>query len=377
MAKRIGLVSYHKDPNYGTMYQAFALAKAISGLGGIPEYIRYKPIPYRSPLKSKIIEIVKWILDKSGIRRIPVTECSFLKTKDFRNLVKKYDAFHDKHIPVSEILYFSNTVSESTKYYDFFVVGSDQTWSPTLNANPRTPNFLSFVEDKYRKRAYAPSIGSVHVTKDYQLRLVRELSSFEYLSCREFANSDMLSKALGRKVQHVLDPTLLLQAEDWQSLEETVSMPEEYVLCYILGTKPCVSDYAERLGKDKGLPVYYMVTRPEYFQKQNKLVDISPEQFLWLMHHASYVVTDSFHGSVFCINFNRNFFSFAKRPTNDPTGLDNDRIMDFLTYVGLQNRFMNDGEMRIEDDIDFTSVNEFLSKAREESIQYLTAVISE
>lgn len=377
MANRIGIISYHIDPNYGTMYQAYALAKVIKDLGGEPEYIRYESIPYRSPLKSMIIQIVKWTLEILRIRKRPLTEYSFLRTKEFRNLIRKYKVFHDTYIPISDKVYYANTADQANGIYDYFIVGSDQTWSPACNVNPNTPNFLSFVKNNDKKRAYAPSIGSVHISSDYKSRLIQELASFEFLSCREFANAGMLSRALGKDVQHVLDPTLLIQDNEWRTLEKEVSMPEDYILCYILGTKQCISDFAEHLGSIKGIPVYYMVTRPEYFNRKNKLVDISPEQFLWLLHNAAYIVTDSFHGSMFSINFNRNFYSFAKRSTSDTTGLDNDRIMDFLLLVGLQNRFINDGEMRIENDIDYSMVNAYLSKSRESSIKYLTSIIND
>lgn len=377
MGKRIAIVSYHSDSNYGTMYQAYALAKAINDLGGEPEYIRYEAIPYRSPIKSWLISILKCILHITCIRRESNTEYSFLKTRDFRNLVKKYNEFHTQYIPVSKKLYYSNTAHEAIREYDFFIVGSDQTWSPACNVNPNTPNFLSFVDEKYKKRSYAPSVGTIHITNFYLSRLVSELSTFEYLSCREYLNSVTLSRALNKHVQHVLDPTLLLTAKEWEQLEEFVTMPDQYILCYILGSKQCISDYAEMLGKTKGIPVFYMVTRPDYFNKDNKLVDINPRQFLWLLHHSAYVVTDSFHGSIFSINFNRNFYSFAKRVTTDASGLDNDRIMDFLSQVGLQNRFINDGEFRVESDIDYTSINDYLSKLKDVSIKYLTTIITD
>lgn len=376
MANRIGIISYHSDPNYGTMYQAYALAKAIKDLGGVPEYIQYEAIPYRSPLKATIIRTIKSMLEVLQIHKRPLTEYSFLRTKEFRNLVLKYKVFHDTYIPVSEKVYFANTADQANGVYDYFVVGSDQTWSPACNVNPKTSNFLSFVADKNKKRAYAPSVGSIHISSDYKSRLIKELSGFEHLSCREYANAKMLSGALDKPVQHVLDPTLLLKTDEWQKIEKEVSMPDKYILCYILGTKQCISDYAELLGNSKGIPVYYMVTRPEYLGKKNRLIDIGPSEFLYLLRRASYVVTDSFHGTMFSINFNRNFYSFAKRVTTDATGLDNDRIMDFLTLVGLECRFINDGETRLESDIDFVPVNDYLTKTRVESIKYLTKIIS-
>ena len=377
MRKKIGLISFHEDPNYGTMYQAYALSRAIKSLGADAEYIKYEAIYHRSLIKRITIRVVKRLFQLLSIRREPLTEYSFLRSKDFCRLVQKYKCFHKRYIPVSKKVYFIDTIANVESEYDSFIVGSDQTWSSYCNTNPHTPNFLSFIKCVDKKNAYAPSIGSIHITREYKKRLLDELSTFNNISCREYANSKMLSEELGKKVEHVLDPTLLLTSSDWQEIESSVSMPKNYVLCYILGTKKCISDYAEKLGSTKGLPVYYMVTRPEYTDKKNVLIDIRPDQFLWLLHNASYVVTDSFHGSVFSINFNRNFYSFAKRETSESTGVDNDRIMDFLSLLGLEDRFVNDGSNIFLNDIDYETINNKLEFYRKKSLEYLKRIVTE
>lgn len=372
--RKIGLFSFHKDPNYGTMYQAYALAKAIQKLGHNAEYIRYEAIPYRSPIKAAIMNLVKSISENLGLRHGPKSEYSFLRSKEFRKLKNGYKRFHHTYIPVSKSIYYKDTIQQVENKYDCFIIGSDQTWSSYCNTNPNTPFFLSFIQNNKKKCSYAPSIGSTHNTEEYKLRLKSELSSFDRLSCRENQNAQMLSKLIGKKVEYVLDPTLLLSPDEWQVLEEPVSMPASYVLCYILGTKACISDYAEKLGEQKGLPVYYMVTRPEYIRRTNALKDICPEQFLWLLHHATYIVTDSFHGSMFGINFKKDFFSFAKRETTDITGVDNDRILDFLRYFNIEDRFINDGESRIPTKMDYSVIEARLSSMRSSSYEYLKEI---
>lgn len=372
--RKIGLFSFHKDPNYGTMCQAYALARAIQKLGHNAEYIRYEAIPYRSPVKVAIINLIKTVCQNLGIRYGLKTEYSYLRSKEFRKLKDRYKRFHHLYIPVSNSIYYLDTIQQVENKYDYFIVGSDQTWSSYCNTNPSTPFYLSFIQDGKKKRSYAPSIGSTHTTEEYKLRLKNELSSFNSLSCRENHNARMLSELLGKKVEYVLDPTLLLSPDDWQVLEKPVPMPASYVLCYILGTKACISDYAEKLGEQRGLPTYYIVTRPEYNKKENALKDISPEQFLWLLHHATYVVTDSFHGSMFSINFKKEFFSFAKRETIESTGIDNDRIMDFLSYFHIEDRFINDGEFRIPTELDYSAIEEQLSSMRSSSYEYLKGI---
>ena len=324
----IGLVSYHSEPNYGTMLQAYALAKAIEILGYKSEYIQYRGITKKPWLKYHL----HCLLASAYHFVHPVKEeFDYFKTKEFSSILTKFNDFHRQFIPYSSKVYNIDTIQESNTHYYSFVVGSDQTWSRYMNRLPSTINFLPFVNEQSKKKSYAPSIGSTHIDQEFLNRLIKELSGFEAesLSCREKENCEQLSSLLGRHVNYVVDPTLLLRPSDWDKVSISPNM-NGYVLVYILGVKQCISDFAEHLGKEKGLPVYYVLTRPEYLSKDHVLDDVGPQEFIGYIKSASYVVTDSFHGSLFSINYKRNFYSFAKRSVSigDLT-YDNDRIISF------------------------------------------------
>ena len=155
-----------------------------------------------------------------------------------------------------------------------------------MNRSPYSINFLPFVNSNERKRSYAPSIGTIRINKDYQSRLIKELWSYSFLSCRERPNCEKLSQLLGKKITYVLDPTLLLTTDDWDAVAKQAKVGEDYILAYILGTKQCIADYAERLGCETGLPVYYIITRPEYLSKTNILDCIGPQEFIGLIKGA-------------------------------------------------------------------------------------------
>jgi hypothetical protein len=194
------------------------------------------------------------------------------------------------------------------------------------------------------------------------------------LSCRERTNCEILSTALGREVAYVLDPTFLLTANDWNQIAKPTEgmQTKQYILCYILGEKKRISDFAEKLGKEKGLPVYYIVTRPLYLMKKNHLF-ATPESFLCLIRDAAYVVTDSFHGSILCINYNTQFYSFTKR--EEVNDVDNDRILEILNTFELSNRYKDDNDT-LEEDIDYKAVNSIVEHYREKSKVYLSKTIS-
>lgn len=370
----IGIVSYHREPNYGTMLQAYALAKAIDKLGVKCEYIQYRGVSKKPWLKYYLhITLAKVY----HFIRPPKEEFGYFQTTEFSSIYKRFKDFHRYFIPCSSIEYCIDTIKQANERYDCFIVGSDQTWSRYMNRLPSSINFLPFVEEKSKKKSYAPSIGSTHIDdKEFLSRLIKELSGFESLSCREKENCEYLTFLLGREVKYVIDPTLLLCPSDWDTISIFPEMKGGYILAYILGVKKCVSDYAERLGKEKGLPVYYILTRPEYLSKEHVLDSVGPQEFIGYIKSASYIVTDSFHGSIFSINYGRNFYSFAKRTValGDLT-YDNDRIISFLNELQLTNRFKKDDDYSFEPDIDYNPVNEKLEVLRESSWGYLKKIL--
>ena len=258
---KIGLVSYHREPNYGTMLQAYALAYAIEREGTSCSYLDYRYV--RKPLWRKLALKIANVL-----RLVKPGEFAFFDTKEFRHIRDKFAIFHRNFIPVSKRKYYADNIKSALNDYDMFMVGSDQTWSPYMNRNPYSINFLQFVEDGARKSAYAPSFGTLRITKDFGERLSALLESFKYISCRERQNCAYLSSLLDRDITYVVDPTLLLTAKEWDKIAVEPKLEKSsYILAYILGEKDCIAQYAEMLGKKYNLPVYYIVTRPCYMHK--------------------------------------------------------------------------------------------------------------
>lgn len=372
---KIALISVHNDPNYGSALQAYALAYLIKREGRDCEYINYTPIANQSGLKHWIKVTAKIILKFIGIIKDNPSEYSYWHTPKFVEYRKVFTAFHDRYIPFSEKLYNPNSISKANNSYERFIVGSDQTWSPYVTKAKNNINFLRFVEKGKIRGSYAPSLGSCHLSDEYLSLLKERISGFSYLSCRERHNARVLTELLGKIVHYVLDPTLLVSTDEWLKIAEPIEMPEKYILCYILGTKKCISDYAEYLGKTKKIPVYYIVSRPEYQNKMCSLHNVTPGQFVTLISKASYIITDSFHGSLFSINFNRQFYAFTKRAMVEGS-IDNDRIGDFLEVLDLSERLIKDDCIAILSDIDYKKINDKIGNLRQQSLTYLKQLIN-
>jgi len=376
MSNKIALISPHDEPNHGTMLQAYALARAIEYLGFKAEYVSYKRNNQKNIFEKLLyysirpIKIIRWLQTK--LKKNPFDDYSFFQTIEFQRTMQEFEKFYQEKIPHSAIVYSSQTI-KNIEGYTKYIVGSDQTWSPFLYTS-HSINFLDFVKNNSLKNAYAPSLGTTNIPKWFQKILQEKLSDFANLSCREKTNCKLIEDVTGKKVMHVIDPTLLITPMQWDTLLQSIEMPEKYVLCYILGEKKCISDFAEMLGANKNIPVYYIVTRPIYLQKKNNLKGIGPSQFIFLIKHATYVVTDSFHGSLFSINYNRNFYCFTKR--NDISkNNDNDRIINMLNDFELTQRFKTDNDMCLEEDISFDTINTIIASKRKESYTYLKRIV--
>lgn len=374
MRTKVGLVSCYKDPNYGTMLQAFALWKVLQKNGVDSEYISYTYgyCGWRKCYFVFRLFMLKPIVFFKRLFGIKISsEFDFFYEDDFKTTIKAFNEWCDENIKHTEIVYNHKTISNTNNLYDSFMVGSDQTWSYWRNEEYTSSYYyyLRFVERGKKKNAYAPSFGGNYLPKTYLHRLSKYLASFNAISCREKRGVEILTECLHLPVAHVLDPTLLLDSNDWAKMMKPISMPEKYVLCYILGEKQEIADFAEKLGEILEFPVFYILTRPFYLNKRNKLDGVGPGEFLYLIKNASYVCTDSFHGTIFSINFHVPFYSFTKRKNGENN--DNPRIYNILEEFSLIDRFSPNIDDILVHEIDFQKVDEYLKRRRQESLEYL------
>jgi len=373
--KRIGIISYHSGYNIGTMLQAYALQAAIEKLEDCHvEYINYvEGVPFiQAGFKVRIEKIIQ------KLKTLPENYISiFYNYLNKRNLMerrKQFDTFFSTYIHTSPISYFSlSELKQSPPEYDIYIVGSDQTWNPTF-LKDNGAYFLRFLRNDQNKNSYAASIGVYDLPEDVKSQYASYLCSFNFISCRESSGCECLSKVLNRPVTHVVDPALLLTPEDWKSIELPVKIRTPYIICYILGYRECIRTFAKKLGEKYNLPVYFIVSTYLDMKEENGLFDIGPGQFLSLIRNAEYVCTDSFHGTVFSMNYKRNFYSFYKREGGEAFG-DNSRIPKLLREYSLLNR-LKDKDFIEEEDINYDEIGEVISKKRNASVSYLKKIIS-
>lgn len=371
----IALFSFHKEYNYGTMLQAYALYQSIKHLGFNAEYISFSQGKANSLSKKIKTAIILFFKDFRGFLSALTNNKpnDFWINPEFELTKKAFDEFHNKFIPHTEFIYTPENYLVLNQLYNKFVVGSDQTWSP-YRFSKKNPLLLSFIDNNNLKHAYAPSIGTSNFPEDFNDLYRNELVGFNHISCREKAGCNILQNLLKRPIEYVLDPTMLLTADQWDKLSLNQTINEKYILCYFLGNRNYMQKFAEKLSQETSLPIYYVGTIPHYLQFNNCLLDVGPRQFISLIKNAEYVCTDSYHGTLFSINYQKNFYSFMKRE-GGLEAIDNSRILDILSSLNVTNRFKSNNDFSFEQEIDYTKVTPVVKNLRASSKRFLKGVL--
>lgn len=351
----LGIITCSEAINYGTMLQAMALQKTIEKMGMTAEIIDYRfleknvrsysPLAVKSP-KSKAAALLFYYIRRKKA----------LAFDKFRNETMKMS---------SEIVHYNNEKEMKNLYdkYDLFCTGSDQVWNPKFKSMKGF--LLEFLPDDAYRFSYASSIGIPLSDQKYIARLRNALSKFAYISVREKGACELIGSLLDREVYLVLDPTLLLNSEEWRQYEEEVCVGQDYVLVYMMNHSPSLLRFAIEQAKKRNSLVYLLSDRFYAGKRIKNLLGISPQQFLYLYRNAGCIVTNSFHGTAFAINFQKEFW--VEYPCEH-----DDRLETVLNLLKLDTR-------RIDSDhpepIDFNKTSKLLQLLRKKSIDYLEGAL--
>ena len=322
--KRIGICTlYFQNRNYGANLQAYALQEVLESMGNDVELVAY----YYNTKIRKFLSDVKLKLRKNSIA----------KEIAVRNIA--VDRFNHA-IPHSR-LYYSNTIDEANKEYDCFITGSDQVWNPDW-INPYMA--LEFVAPGKRTASYAASTGKITLNAEQQRKLKSALEGTQYISIREKDSIPALQELTDKTITYVLDPTMLLTAKEWDRIcTERRIVQEDYLFCYFLGNNENLRKAAREYADAKGLKLVTLPFLNAAYRKVDDgfgdypLYDISPADFLSLIKHASFVLTDSFHAAVFSHLYERPFAVSGRR--ENEMGC---RMKSLTELFGTTNRYFVD-----------------------------------
>ena len=226
-----------------------------------------------------------------------------------------------------------------------------------------------------RKIAYAPSFGIPQVPDGMEEELREYLAGFSHLSVRERQGEAIVEQITGRRVPVVLDPTLLLRQSDWGAIARPPAGGGGYILCYCISSPGALAPYIRQLAKTTGLPVVQLCgVRQKVHPRARCVLDAGPAEFLGLFQNASCVCTNSFHGTVFSVQFQKPFFT-AVAPS-ELAAPESSRTFSLLSRLGLTERIIGKGDTAgLGDGIDWSGVDSRLDAARESSAAYLRSAL--
>ena len=366
---RTGLITFHFAHHYGAQLQALATMRAIQSLGHDCEII-----DYRLPHTTRTNQLFK---KSGGVRGMASDAHTALHYGAFQRRFRRFEAFVAEEMSLSPQRYTAfEQLRADPPAYDVYVAGSDQIWNPYIFQDKQfDPSFLLGFVREGRRIAYAPSLGVPELPEDKAEELRRFLTPFSALSVREKRGQVLLREAAGRDARVVLDPTLLLTGEDWGELAAAPKRQGPYILCYFVSDPGEAAPYALALSARTGWPIVQLAGARRKIDGAAELVfDAGPREFLGLFRHASAVVTNSFHGAAFSLQFQKDFFtSMSPRERAEPTF---SRIYSLLSRLGCADRILGlDTTAPVDAPIDYGAVYEKLAVARADSLSYLGAAI--
>jgi hypothetical protein len=370
---KAGILTFHYAHHYGAQLQAYALMKSIAGQDVDCEIINY--------VRSDTIDGNRLFKKGLSARSLLSNANTLLNYGKLKRRYLRFESFVHEDMKLSEKFYGTYArLSEDAPLYDVYVCGSDQIWNPLIyKENTFDPAFFADFAKTGRRVAYAPSFGISSIPEDKRELLKSYLEKFECLSVREMQGEKIIRDITGRDSCTVLDPTLLLTGEQWGGLASAPEFSGPYLLCYFITDARKYSGYVQTLAQKYGLPVVSLCgSRRVVPQTRHKVLDAGPREFLGLFRNARAVCTDSFHGTVFSINFKKEFFCFESSQKAEKAV--NSRLNNILGKLDLTDRIFSaktelpEFAARISEaagPIDYQKVDTLLQKEREQSVNYL------
>ena len=358
---RIAILTQPLRANYGGALQNFALQQILVKLGHTPVTIEKDPIQYISKARL-FFDLPKRLVSKYILRRRKYILNEQKHNEFIATTSQTLRPFIDKYIKRQFVNNFKDIDYHD---YDAFIVGSDQVWRPVYNWGIIDKMFLSFIphNDHVKRIAYAASFGTSEW--EYSEAQTNEckalIANFDAVSTREVDGVDLCKKYFNRNdAITVLDPTMLLEKSEYEALCNDIPIQKDKTLfAYILDVDNATKAFLEKAAAEKGLTLKLI--------SADDNCTLSVEEWLAMFRDAECVITDSFHGTVYSIIFNQDFYSICNKSRG------NARFLSLLSQFDLQERLFNDiAHIKFgQNDIAWLRINKMKELLQDKSIKFL------
>ena len=357
----IGILTYHRSPNYGALWQAYALKTFLADKGYDVSVVDYWPDYHRRMYEKKLI-------GRASLKRLSLKS-------------KLYSIYNSLRIYFLNYLRLNRTNAFSRKYMhltkpsqvDVCVYGSDQIWRKQHQDDCESFNPVYFGNnyiEATKRISYAASMGDIEIDSEQDKEFIKtSLDRLDAISVREADLQRVLSDYTNKHIEIVSDPVFLLSIEQWKRILSSNSTHGRYIFLYNLEDDTTALEIAQRLSKEYNLPIREV---KGYVREMRNPADrtqtASPIHFLSLLHGAEYVVTSAFHGVALSLCFNKQFYYAA------PDELAG-RAMSLLKILKLENRRVAEMQGFEVEIIDYTKINPLIVSYRVKSQNWLISSI--
>lgn len=364
---KIGVITVHKNVNYGANLQAFASCKYLNKLG-----YDCRLIDYTLPNHEKSAHLFSWLKqswdgepNKSFSRKIKLAAVLALSIPWRQKKLKAFDDFRKKHIKMTTPC---KDVQDIVKLnLDTVICGSDQIWNPTITEGIN-PIFFSGIDGVKKKISYAASIGKDKLELDDEKKLQELVLAIDYCSVRETQTAEYVAALTGREVETVCDPVFLLDKADYEAVAKKRLFKNEYILLYSVVHNSEMSKIAKEYADRKGLELIEICASADKTATHKQIVDFGPSEFLSAFQHAQTVFTNSFHGTAFSLIFEKDFYIVDNKAGGS-------RIVNLLKKTGLTSRLICESVKEDFAAIDYAESNRLLQKYARHSKEFLNKAL--
>lgn len=360
---KIDIITLHRAENYGSVLQTLALQKKLESIGHQVQILDYHPERYTNKGKLKRLKKQSKRLENPILllaAKLIIYPSYLRKNYIFNQFIKRY-------LKLSPYSFATNEEAKNINDADAYCTGSDQVWNSHWNECVEKALYLDFAPKNKLIFSYAASIGLSSLPKNEVEITQKLLDKYEYLSVREDTGVKILH-SLGRKdAVQSLDPTLLLNKEEWEIYTSNKYEGNQYILTYNLHHDAQIDKYAMALSQKYSIPIWNISYNwHDIIRKGHLCWCPSVENFLGLIKHARFVIADSFHATVFSIIFERPFVTITPE-------IASSRISSLLNILGISERNIQcfQDTSIIEKPIDYVTVKQNLNKKIKESMDYL------
>lgn len=367
--KKAGILTITDGANYGNRLQNYAMQEFLSLLD-----LDVETLQRETPRDRHGYVLLKY-LAKQNIKRLigrKNTDFALIERK------RKFSEFNRTYIRFSKTCLSNNQAPEDLKsQYDYFICGSDQIWNANFDVvKCDIKNHLAAFANPCQRIAFAASFGTSRIASGFEDTFKNELSKFKAIAVREDAGKIIVESLTGKNATVVLDPTLLLDKNEWVNVEKKPNYidEEEYIVTYFLGGRnQRIQSYLQAIATNENLKIINLEN--EFIcddSIENKGVYLTtPDEFVWLIHHAKFVLTDSFHASVFSIIFKKPFLVYERIAVEKDNDMSSriDTLLSKFDLLECRDNIDNPTKKPLKPDYD--EVDKLLDVEREKAINFL------